>query len=178
MHIVSDSGELAQLCTTFAEAPYVTVDTEFLRERTYWSQLCLVQLARPGEGLNWLDGVALVVGIGAPVLQFVADAQMRAFIRVRQPGQAMEQGLWAWSRHPNYFGEVAFWWSLALFGIAGAPGDWWWLVVGGVAMTVMFEAASIPMMEKRSLERRPTYQDVIDRVPRLVPRPPRRRTPA
>lgn len=135
-------------------------------------------LARPGDPVNWLDGVATVVGVGAAVLQLVADAQMRAFIRTRQPGQAMESGLWAWSRHPNYFGEVAFWWSLALFGIAGAPGDWWWLVVGGVAMTVMFQAASIPMMEKRSLERRPTYQDIIDRVPRLVPRPPRRRPAA
>ncbi len=49
MHLVSDSGELAQICAAFAEAPYVTVDTEFLRERTFWSQLCLVQLARPGE---------------------------------------------------------------------------------------------------------------------------------
>lgn len=135
-------------------------------------------LTRPGEPVNWLDAVATVVGIGAALLQLVADAQMRAFIRTRQPGQAMESGLWAWSRHPNYFGEVSFWWSLALFGIAGAPGDWWWLVVGGIAMTVMFQAASIPMMEKRSLERRPTYQDVIDRVPRLVPRPPRRRPAA
>ena len=135
-------------------------------------------LARPGEPVGWLDVVATVVGIGAAMLQLVADAQMRAFIRNRQPGQAMESGLWAWSRHPNYFGEVAFWWSLALFGIAGAPEDWWWLVVGGVAMTVMFQAASIPMMEKRSLERRPTYQDIIDRVPRLVPRPPRRRPAA
>lgn len=135
-------------------------------------------LTRAGEPVNWLDAVATVVGIGAAMLQLVADAQMREFIRHRQPGQAMESGLWAWSRHPNYFGEVSFWWSLALFGIAGAPGDWWWLVVGGVAMTVMFQAASIPMMEKRSLERRPTYQDVIDRVPRLVPRPPRRRRAA
>ncbi|NYI43791.1 steroid 5-alpha reductase family enzyme [Nocardioides aromaticivorans] len=135
-------------------------------------------LARPGEPVNWLDAVATVTGIGAAMLQLVADAQMREFIRNRQPGQAMESGLWAWSRHPNYFGEVALWWSLALFGIAGAPGDWWWLVVGGVAMTVMFQAASIPMMEKRSLERRPTYQDIIDRVPRLVPRPPRRRPAA
>lgn len=132
-------------------------------------------LTRPGDPVNWLDAVATVVGIGAAVLQLVSDAQMRAFIRTRQPGQAMESGLWACSRHPNYFGEISFWWSLALFGIAGAPEDWWWLVVGGVAMTVMFQAASIPMMEKRSLERRPTYQDVIDRVPRLVPRPPRRR---
>lgn len=135
-------------------------------------------LARPGEDLNWLDWVALVVGIGAAVLQFVSDAQMRSFIKVRQPGQAMESGLWAWSRHPNYFGEISFWFSLAFFGIAGSPEDWWWLLGGAVAMTVMFQGASIPMMEKRSLERRPNYQDVIDRIPRLVPRPPRRRTAA
>lgn len=135
-------------------------------------------LARPGDELNWLDGVALVIGIGAAVLQFVSDAQMRSFIKVRQPGQAMESGLWAWSRHPNYFGEISFWFSLALFGIAGSPEDWWWLLAGAVAMTVMFQLASIPMMEKRSLERRPNYQDVIDRIPRLVPRPPRRRTAA
>lgn len=134
-------------------------------------------LALPGGDLTWLDGVAVVVGIGAAVLQLVSDAQMRAFIKVRQPGQAMDSGLWAWSRHPNYFGEVSFWFSLAFFGIAGAPEDWWWLLLGAIGMTVMFQAASIPMMEKRSLARRPNYQDVIDRVPRLVPRPPRRRTP-
>ena len=131
-------------------------------------------LERPGEDLNWVDGVALVVGLGAPWLQLVSDAQMRRFIRDRQPGQAMDQGLWAWSRHPNYFGEISFWFSLAIFAIAGAPSDWWWLLLGPIAMTAMFLGASIPMMEKRSLERRPTYQGVIDRVPMLVPRPPRR----
>lgn len=128
----------------------------------------------PGEPLNWFDAVALVVGLGAPLLQYVSDAQMRRFIRVRQPGQAMDQGLWAWSRHPNYFGEISFWFSLAFFAIAGDPGDWWWLLIGAVAMTAMFLFASIPMMEKRSLERRPSYQEIIDRVPMLVPRPPRR----
>ena len=135
-------------------------------------------LDRPGKDLNWVDGIALVVGLGAPLLQLVSDAQMRRFIRDRQPGQAMDQGLWAWSRHPNYFGEISFWFSLAIFAIAGAPSDWWWLLLGPIAMTAMFLGASIPMMEKRSLERRPAYQDVIDRVPTLVPRPPRRRTPA
>lgn len=131
-------------------------------------------LARPGRDVNWLDIVATVVGVGAAVLQFVSDAQMRRFIKDRRAGQAMDRGLWAWSRHPNYFGEVSFWFSLAIFAIAGAPEDWWWLLAGPVAMAVMFQAASIPMMEKRSLERRPSYQEIIDRIPRLVPRPPRR----
>ncbi len=134
-------------------------------------------LTRPGGELNVLDGIAFLIGISAPVLQFVADAQMRAFIRVREPGQAMDRGLWSWSRHPNYFGEVSFWCALALFGVAGAPGDWWWLLVGFVAMTAMFEGISIPAMEQRSLERRPSYQEIVDRVPRLVPRPPRASRP-
>ncbi len=131
-----------------------------------------VVLTRPGPGLGWLDGLALSVGIGAVLLELVADVQMHRFVRERTPGQVMDRGLWGWSRHPNYFGEISFWWSLALFGIAASPDDWWWLPVGGVAMLAMFLGASIPMMEQRSLERRPAYQGIIDRVPVLVPRPP------
>lgn len=136
-----------------------------------------VALTYAGRGAGWLDVVALVVGLGAVLLELVADVQMHRFVRDRQPGQVMDRGLWGWSRHPNYFGEISFWFSLALFGIAASPGDWWWCLAGSAAMLAMFLFASIPMMEERSLERRPTYQDVVDRVPRLVPRPPRRRTP-
>ena len=49
MRIVVEQAELYALCAEYAEAPYVTVDTEFMRERTYWPQLCLIQLARPGS---------------------------------------------------------------------------------------------------------------------------------
>jgi steroid 5-alpha reductase family enzyme len=132
-----------------------------------------VVLTRTDRGLGWLDVVATVVGLGAVALSFTADLQMYRFARVRQPGRAMDRGLWAWSRHPNYFGEFSFWVSLALFGLAAAPDTWWWIFAGSLAMYAMFQLASIPMMEKRSLERRPSYQDLIDRVPRFVPRPPR-----
>lgn len=127
-----------------------------------------------GRDVGWLDWVALVVGLGAVLLELTADRQMQRFSRERQPGQVMDQGLWGWSRHPNYLGEITFWLSLALFGLAASPGDWWFVFVGFVAMVLLFLFASIPMMEQRSLERRPTYQDVIDRVPMLFPRPPRR----
>lgn len=138
-----------------------------------------VAVTRPGRDVGVVDAIALVVGLGAVATELVADVQMHRFVRERQPGQVMDRGLWAWSRHPNYFGELAFWVSLALFGVAAAPGEAWWLFVGALAMLAMFLGASIPMMEQRSLERRPSYQDVIDRVPMLVPRPPGRsdRTP-
>ena len=137
-----------------------------------------VAVGRAGRPAGWFDAVAVVIGVGAVVLELVADGQMRRFARDRRPGEVMDRGLWAWSRHPNYFGEITFWFALGLFGVAASPGDWWWCLLGTVAMLAMFLGASIPMMEKRSLERRPAYQDVIDRVPMLVPRPPRRRVGA
>ena len=132
-------------------------------------------VTRTGGAVGLLDGVAFVLGVGAVLVQLVSDTQMQRFAETKKPGDVMDRGLWAWSRHPNYLGELSFWLSLALFGLAASPADWWWILPGFVAMTAMFLGASIPMMEQRSLERRPSYADVIDRVPMLLPRPPRRR---
>lgn len=134
-----------------------------------------VVLTAHGRDVGWLDILATLIGIGAIALEFVADLQLHRFVKERQPGQVMDRGLWSWSRHPNYFGEITFWVSLALFGVAAQPHDAWWLFAGSVAMLAMFLGASIPMMEERSIERRPSYQDVVDRVSMLVPRPPRER---
>ncbi|HEY9033839.1 MAG TPA: DUF1295 domain-containing protein [Pseudomonadales bacterium] len=125
--------------------------------------------------VNVLDYVALVIGVGAVTIQLLADRQLHRFIEQRKPGEIIDSGLWGWSRHPNYFGEIMVWVSLALFGLAAYPQGWWWQIIGAVAMLVMFLAASIPMMEKRSLERRPQYQHTIDRVSMLVPWPPKKR---
>ena len=133
-----------------------------------------VAVTSPGSGVTWLTWLAFVIGLSAVATELVADTQMHRFVRDRTPGAAMERGLWSWSRHPNYFGEFSFWFALALFGIATAPSDWWWLITGAVLMLAMFLGASIPMMEERSVERRPQYQDGIDRVSRFVPRPPRK----
>lgn len=126
------------------------------------------------RAVGWLDAVAVVVGLGAVLLELVADTQLHRFAATKQPGAALDRGVWAWSRHPNYFGEFSFWLSLGLFGLAADPHQWWWVFAGAVVMLALFELASIPMMERRSLERRPSYRDVIERVPRFVPRPRRR----
>ncbi|MFM8598380.1 MAG: DUF1295 domain-containing protein [Mycobacterium sp.] len=137
-----------------------------------------VAVTRPGAGIGWLAWVAFVLGVAAVALELVADTQMHRFVAASRSagasGQVMDRGLWAWSRHPNYLGEIGFWLSLALFGVSAAPREAWWLFAGVAVMVAMFLGASIPLMEKRSLQRRPAYQDVIDRVPRLLPRPPRR----
>lgn len=122
----------------------------------------------------WLDYLACFLGISAATIQLIADRQLHHFIDNSKTGDIIEQGLWAWSRHPNYFGEVLFWFSLALFGLAAHPEGWWWQVAGFTTMLLMFLFVSIPLMEKRSLERRPQYQGVIDRVSMLFPLPPKK----
>ena len=132
-----------------------------------------VVVTNTGREVGWLDIVATIVGLGAVAIEFIADLQLYRFVQNRTPGQVMDVGMWGWSRHPNYFGEVSFWVSLALFGLAASPDDAWWIFGGAIAMLAMFMFASIPMMEKRSLERRPDYQDVIDRVSVFLPLPPK-----
>lgn len=119
--------------------------------------------------LGPLDLLALVVTAGAIALEATADAQLRAFVkRERTPGANIEEGVWRWSRHPNYLGEILFWWGLGLFAVAASPAHITSLV-GALAITLLFTFASIPMMERRMIERRPGYVSYRQRVPVLVP---------
>ena len=118
-----------------------------------------------------LDSIALVVTAGAILIETVADEQMRAFARTKQPGDIMRSGLWAWSRHPNYLGELSFWGGLFLFGIA-ADGGAWWTGIGVVAMYAMFRFASIPMLDERSRQRRPGYDRYMENSSALFPQRP------
>lgn len=130
-------------------------------------------MTRGQAPLVWLDALACAVTLGAILIETVSDLQLHAFTTRRDPGRILDSGLWSWSRHPNYFGELSFWWGLALFGLAAAPSQWVWTILGALAMTVMFVFVSIPFMDQRSLERRPGYAAYMRRVSALVPLPPR-----
>ena len=131
-------------------------------------------MTRGTAPLGWLDVVATIVTFGAIAIELIADLQLHAFIKTRKPGTFITSGLWAWSRHPNYFGEVSFWWGLMLFGLSVAPDQWYWVCLGAAAMTLMFQFASIPLMDERSAERRPAYREHMKKVSALFPWPPKR----
>jgi len=125
--------------------------------------------AAGSQPVGLLDLAAAVVTAGAIVIETTADEQLQRFLTgPREPGQLLDTGLWAYSRHPNYFGEVAFWWGIWLFGLAAAPA-FWWTVVGPLVMTALFVLISIPMIDRRSLVRRPAFADYSRRVSSLVP---------
>lgn len=142
---------------------------------TFLGSLSLYPALAAGTAMfGWLDAVALVVTAGAIWIQGAADNQLRNFVRAGPPpGSIMERGVWAYSRHPNYFGEIMFWWGLWLFGLAADP-SFWWTVVGPVAITLLFVFISIPMMERRMAARRPQFDEHRRRVSMVVPWPPKR----
>lgn len=126
--------------------------------------------------LSWIDALAAATMLMGIMFELVADRQLHDFRGTNPPrGSILEHGLWSWSRHPNYFGELSVWWGVFLFGWAAAPGTWWPLC-GAIAMTGLFTFISIPLIEKRMSARRPAWPEHCRRVSRLLPRPPRSRT--
>ena len=133
-----------------------------------------VAVAMDAQPPNWLDYLAATATLLAIFIELVSDIQLHRFLTHRKPGEIMKTGLWALSRHPNYFGEWLFWAGLALFGLAAVPSAWWWVLPGAIAMLVMFLLASIPMIDKRSLARRPEYATHMQQVSGFMPWFPKR----
>ena len=129
-------------------------------------------LAGPVRPVGVLDLVAAGVTGFAVWLEATADRQLRRFTTASHPsGEFLRSGLWAWCRHPNYLGEILFWWGLAAFSLAAGVVSWW-TAAGAIAITVMFRVVSLPMIERRMTERRPAYAEYARRTTALPPRRP------
>ena len=124
------------------------------------------------EGINpfgLLDLVATAITLGEIIIESLADRQLYNFRSKREnPEQFITTGLWSYSRHPNYFGEVSFWWGLFLFSFASNP-LFWGFIIGPISITSLFLGISIPLMEKRNLHTKPSYDKYIEQVSVLIP---------
>ena len=98
---------------------------------------------------SWNVGsiVFFLVSVGAAVLQGSADIQMHKF-RKNRTAPFIRTGLWKYSRHPNYLGEITMWWGVALSVICVYPRAWY-LCAGAIANTILFLVVSIPMADNR-----------------------------
>ena len=125
-------------------------------------------LGASSRGIGPIDIIGVALMVGGAALEYVADEQMRRFRRTKRPGEIMRAGLWARCRHPNYLGEILFWWGVGVAGVAADP-SWLWVLVGPIAMVAMFLGASIPMLDRRSIESRPGYEALVAELPALLP---------
>jgi steroid 5-alpha reductase family enzyme len=130
----------------------------------------------PGFGA-WAIGGAVVWLVGL-LIEAAADAQKSSFkASDANRGRFVTTGLWRYSRHPNYFGEILVWWGLFLYAVPFLDGAAYAVVVGPVFITVLLLFVSgIPLLE-RSADRKygddPAYRDYKRRTSILVPLPPR-----
>jgi steroid 5-alpha reductase family enzyme len=120
---------------------------------------------------------AVVWAIGFSV-EVVADRQKSAFKRdPANEGRFITTGLWAWSRHPNYFGEITLWIGIAIMAVPVLSGWRWVTLISPVFVVLLLTRISgIPMLERRGHKRwgdDPAYQQYVSSTPVLIPRPPR-----
>jgi len=124
-----------------------------------------------GAGFMALLGfIVWSVGI---YFEAVGDAQLARFKRdPRNADQIMDQGLWAFTRHPNYFGDSLVWWGLAIVGSAQGAGVWAFL--GAAVMTVLLVRVSgAAMLDRLLAKRKPGYAEYMERTSGFIPLPPR-----
>ena len=105
---------------------------------------------------NILTYFGCVVCIVSATIQLIADKQSHDF-RAAHPGKVCNVGLWKHGRHPNYFGEIQFWWGIWIMYASLNGFDMF--IGGAIAMTALFLGISIPLMEKRQLANKPDYAE-------------------
>lgn len=100
--------------------------------------------------------LGFIICLIAPTIQLIADKQSHDF-RAANPGKVCNVGLWKHGRHPNYFGEILFWWGIWIMYVPFGGIDWF--ILGPIAMTALFLGISIPLMEHRQLANKPEYAE-------------------
>lgn len=122
----------------------------------------------------WVGVLVFAVGL---FFEAVGDVQLeryKALPRDSRPA-VLDTGLWAWTRHPNYFGDATVWWGLWLIG--GLACGWWAAlasVIAPVAMTHFLRNVTGAALLEREMMKRPAFVEYAARTAYFVPRPPRR----
>lgn len=100
----------------------------------------------------YLLPLGVVIALIGLTLEVIADAQLGKFIKTKKPDQALQQGLWKFSRHPNYFGEVVFWCGLF---VCTLPTPYWYLTILPPIPFLVLKISGIPLAEAQ-------YKDNVD----------------
>jgi steroid 5-alpha reductase family enzyme len=123
-------------------------------------------------GMGLMEWIAFLVALAGIAIETISDIQLSRYVNDKDKCDFLCTGLWKYSRHPNYFGEVLFWIGLFLFS-TGLNRLYWYTVPGPVIMILLFYTVSIPMMDKRMLRRKTGYRDYLKRTSAMVPWKPK-----
>ncbi len=124
------------------------------------------------SGLHFLAIIGIIVWIIGFSIEAIADRQLRNFVAdPDKPSRFMMSGLWKYSRHPNYFGEVTLWWGIGLICLS-APHGWIGLIGPLCISYLIIFVSGVPLLEKKYKDN-PEFQAYARRTSILVPLLPR-----
>ena len=134
----------------------------------------LAAASAPAADDAWsgIHSLGLALALFGLLFEALADAQMAAFkARASKTDAVMNQGLWRYSRHPNYFGESCVWWGIALLALAG--GGAWWALLSPVLVTfLLLKVSGVNLQEQHLQSRGAAYVDYVRRTSAFLPRWP------
>lgn len=130
------------------------------------------------EPLGWAAYIGIAVWIIGFAIEAIADAQKSAFKKnPANKGKFIDVGLWKWSRHPNYFGEITLWTGMAILALPILSGWQWAVLISPVFVFLLLTKVSgINLQDKQALKRwgdDTDYQRYRKNTPALFPRPPK-----
>ena len=129
-------------------------------------------LTEPVE-LVLIDVLAIGLWILGMVFETVGDWQLARFqADPSNRGKVLNQGLWRYTRHPNYFGECVIWWGFYTFAI---PVGAWWSIFAPLLLTyLLLKFSGVALLEESIVKRRPAYQDYMVSTNAFIPGPPQK----
>lgn len=121
--------------------------------------------------MSWISWLGLIVAASGFLYEAIADEQLRRFKRNSEnKGKLMTEGLWSWSRHPNYFGEVLQWWGIWIMVIDLPFG--WATIISPIGVTYLILKVSGVSMLEHLMKSRPGFSEYAKRTSVFIPLPP------
>lgn len=120
------------------------------------------------SAIGLLDFLGLIVWIIGFYFESVGDKQLANFIKnPTNKGKLMRDGLWKFTRHPNYFGEVTMWWGIWIISLSASNA--WFSILGPLTITILIlKVSGVPMLEIKMKEN-PDFADYEKKTNKFIP---------
>jgi steroid 5-alpha reductase family enzyme len=123
--------------------------------------------------LTWLDALATLLWAVGLLFESVGDWQLARFkADAANAGKVMNRGLWAYTRHPNYFGDATLWWGYWIIA-AGTPWGFATIFAPALMTFMLTRVSGVAMLERTIGRRRPGYDEYVRRTSAFFPLPPK-----